>query len=207
MQLGEMKCMRLKYVGPKPEISYSSISFNKCKEDKFVYIITAYQLLKSLDHDYEKCRSFTDTINIPCMSEDDLKDLLTSTFPDLETCVKKHQDALLSLFEKEIQQVKKSKHIDPVSKEAFLNNHSLMREYRLQRQRNKSVYYMLIQKLICTIREKQIEHIITPMHERYAYVLINVQKALMQDKTPLFTELEVFQHQNEFKTKLHLVQI
>lgn len=199
--------MKLTYVGPKPEISYSSISFNKCKEDKFVYINTAYQLLKSLDHDYKKCQSYTDTINSPYMSEDKLKDLLASTCPELETCVKEHEDALFSLFEKEIQQVKKSKRIDPISKEIFLKNHTLMKEYRLQRQINKSVYYMLIQKLTHAIIKKRIEHIITPLHERYAYVLINVQKVLMQDKTPLFSKLEVYQHQDEFKMILRLVQI
>ena len=76
-----------------------------------------------------------------------------------------------------------------------------MKEYRLQREINKSVYYMLIQKLTHAIREKRIEYIITPAHERFTYVLINIQK------TPIFTELEVYQQQNELKTRLRLSQI
>ena len=199
--------MKLKYVGPKPEISYSSISFNKCKEDKFVYINTAYQLLKSLEHDYVSCKSYIDTISTPYMNEDELKKMITFACPDLEACVKEHQDALSSLFDKEIQQVKKSERMDPLSKEIFFKNHSLMREYRLQRQINKSVYYMLIQKLTHAIREKRIEYIITTIHKRFNYVLINLQKTLMQEKTPLFTELEVYRHQNELKTRLRLSQI
>lgn len=199
--------MKLKYIGPKPEISSSSVSFNKCKEDKFIYISTAYQLLKSLEHDYASCKSYIDTVNTTYISEDELKELITSACPDIETCVRDHQDILSSLFDREIQQVKKSVRMDPVSKEIYLKNHALMKEYRLQRQINKSVYYMLIQKLTHSIRTKRIEYIITPVHQRFTYVLINVQKALMQGKTPLFTDLEVYLHQNELKTRLRLDQI
>jgi hypothetical protein len=199
--------MKLKYIGPKPEISGSSVSFNRCKEDKFLYISTAYQLLKSLDHDYVNCKSYVDTVNMTYNSEDELKKLIATACPDLETCIKDHQEMLLSLFERETQQIKKSLRMDPVSKEIYLKNHALMKEYRIQRQINKSVYYMLIHKLTHAIREKRIEYIITPVHHRFTYVLMNLQKALMQEKTPLFTELEAFIHHNELKNRLRLNQV
>jgi len=199
--------MELKYIGPRPEISSSSISFNKGKEDKFLYISTAYQLLKSLEHDYESSEPYIDTVSTTDMSEDTLKKLITSACPDLETCVQDHQDMLSSLFDKEVQQIKKSVRMDPLSKETYLKNHALMKEYRLQRHINKSVYYMLIQKLAHAVRTKRIAYIITPVHEKFTYVLINLQKELMRDKTPLFTELEVYQHKDELKTRLRLNQI
>jgi hypothetical protein len=199
--------MELKYIGPKAEISSSSISFNTCKEDKFLYISTAYQLLKSLEHDYERNKPYIDTLSATDISEDTLKKLITSACPNLETCVQEHQDVLLTLFDREIQQVKKSVCMDPISKEVYLKNHALMKEYRLQRQINKSVYYMLIEKLAYGVRTKRIAYIITPLHEKFTYVLINLQKALLQDKTPLFSELEVYQDKNELKTRLRLSQI
>jgi len=42
----------VKYVGPKVEISHHGVSFNKAKEDKYVYLSSALEILKDIDHDY-----------------------------------------------------------------------------------------------------------------------------------------------------------
>lgn len=199
--------MHLKYVGPRPEISFSCVSFNRCKEDKFVYISSAYQLLKTLQHDYGSCNPYTDILEPFCMNEGELEKMTEAVDADLTTCIKYHQDQLQCLFDKEIHWIKENQYMDPLSKKSYYNNHALMKEYRLQRQINKSVYYMLIQKLAHMIKEKRIAYIITPLHERFTYVLINLQKRLMQDRRPIFTELEVFQEHDEFKARLRLNNI
>lgn len=197
--------MQLKYVGPRPEISFSCVSFHKCKEDKFVYISPAYQLLKALQHDYESCNPYTDTLEPLCLREDELEKVTELINADLHTCIKQHQEQLLCLFDKEIRWVNENQYMDPLSKKSYIDNHTLMREYRLQRQRNKSVYYILMHKLTQTIKQKRIAYIITPLHERFTYVLINLQKALIQEKTPLFSELELFKEKDELKIRLRLL--
>jgi hypothetical protein len=199
--------VRLKYVGPRPEISFSCVSFNTCKEDKFVYISSAYQLLKTLQHDYGSCNPYTDTLEPLCINEGELEKMTETVDTELTTCIKHHQDQLQCLFDKEIQWIKENQYMDAVSKKSYYNNHALMKEYRLQRQINKSVYYMLIQKLAHLIKQKRITYIITPLNERFTYVLINLQKTLMQGRTPVFAELEVFQEQDELKARLRLNDI
>ena len=44
--------MILKYVGPKPIISYTGIELDKNKEDKFVYLGVVTKLIQALDHKY-----------------------------------------------------------------------------------------------------------------------------------------------------------
>ena len=46
--------MQLKYVGPKPMISEHGISFKDGKEDKYVYIQNAIEILHALNHEYVK---------------------------------------------------------------------------------------------------------------------------------------------------------
>ena len=79
-----------------------------------------------------------------------------------------------------------------------------MKEYRLQREINKSVYYMLIKRLIDLIREKSISYLSTPVQEKFTYVLISLQNSLLRDKKPIFTELEVYKEKGELMTKLRV---
>ena len=50
--------MTLKYVGPKPIISHTSIEFDENKEDKYVYLSVVAQLIQALDHDYIDDKSY-----------------------------------------------------------------------------------------------------------------------------------------------------
>ena len=43
---------KLHYVGPRVEISHHGIKYKKSKEDKYVYLMAALELLKDIDNDY-----------------------------------------------------------------------------------------------------------------------------------------------------------
>jgi len=64
--------MNIKYAGPKPIISHRGINFDNNKEDKYVYLNVAVQILKSLDHEYVKDKVYTYDITAQRLSEDEL---------------------------------------------------------------------------------------------------------------------------------------
>ena len=51
--------MKLKYMGLKPVISEHGISFKDGKEDKFVYLSFAIDILISINHTYEKDKKYS----------------------------------------------------------------------------------------------------------------------------------------------------
>jgi len=199
--------MRIKYVGPKASISHSSITFDSYKQDKFIYINIAYHLLMALDHDYGRSAHYVDTINSPRMNTQELEQLIIPTGCFDDSCINHRQEKLLLLFENEINRIKNNPYLSTADKEVYLKNHALMKEYRQQREVNKSVYYMLIKRLVSVINSKRIEYIITPVHERFTYVLDNLQNTLLHDKKPVFTKLIMYEESGEFKTKLQVSQI
>lgn len=51
--------MKIKYAGPRPQISHHGVSFKDGKEDKYVYLMIALQILKAIDKDYEEKKSYS----------------------------------------------------------------------------------------------------------------------------------------------------
>ena len=45
---------KLHYVGPRIEISHQGIVYKKSKEDKYIYLMAALEILKVIDNDYDK---------------------------------------------------------------------------------------------------------------------------------------------------------
>ena len=46
--------MKIKYIGPKVVISHLGISFKEGKEDKYNYLLSSFQILKAIKHEYIK---------------------------------------------------------------------------------------------------------------------------------------------------------
>ena len=194
--------MRLKYVGPKPQISHSSIVFNTYKKDKFIYINIVYELIKALSCEYQDSTTQIYHINTPPLSAADIEGMVTSIIPLADSLINIHVESLSESFEEEIRRVKENTYMDDISKEVWLKNYEIMKDYRLQRGVNKSVYYMLVKQLISTIKEKHIQYIITPMSEKFIYVLNNIQNILSGPKTSLSAKLDIYEEKGELRIRL-----
>ena len=45
---------KVHYVGPRVKISNHGIVYRRSKEDKYVYLMVALEILKGIDNDYDK---------------------------------------------------------------------------------------------------------------------------------------------------------
>ena len=75
--------MTIKYAGPKANISHTGINFDTNKEDKYVYLDIALQLVVALDHDYIENKTYTHTLE-KHLSSDEIVDILKKRCPNFD---------------------------------------------------------------------------------------------------------------------------
>ena len=194
--------MRLKYVGPKPLISYSSITFDAAKEDKFVYINIALQLLKAIE--YGGSNSHVYNIDTPRLSLIEMEHMVISIVPLINNIIARDREKIHKVFKEEISRAKENKSLNKISKETLIKNYELMKEYRLQREVNKSVFYAIIDRLAESVQKQNLEYIVTPMYEKFTYVLNSVQMRIKHQKVSTGSTLDIYEEEGTLKAKLSL---
>lgn len=170
--------MKLKYVGPKELISQNGIDFKTGKDDKYVYINPAMQILKALSHDYQKNTIYHHDIeDIKHSDESILADILHLK-PHLETICEKEIRKLKKSLEEEIDNTQNLPTLKQIEKDSYRNNLIIMKAYRMQRETNKIIYEHLIEILVDVIIEHKIKEVNTPFNERYWHILQTIQGEL-----------------------------
>ena len=195
----------IKYVGPKPMISKSGIDFDQSKEDKFIYLNIALQLLKAIDHEYYEDKKYIYNINSPHISEDTLEKEIKKYCHNYEELIAKENHILEDEFQDELRHIFENKTLESIEKEVCENNWNMMHDYILQRSINKKVYYCIIQQLAEVVKKDNINYIITPMNQSFIHVLHSVQGALTEQKFPIDTKLEIYEENREFLAKLSII--
>ena len=61
--------MKIQYTGLKPVVNAHGISFKEGKEDKFIYLPFAVDILNAINHDYEQKRVYSHELNNTRKSE------------------------------------------------------------------------------------------------------------------------------------------
>jgi uncharacterized membrane protein YgaE (UPF0421/DUF939 family) len=197
--------MQLKYVGPKPIISHTGIEFDKNKEDKYVYINIAVQLIKALDHDYFEDKTYIYNANEHKLSDEDILHDLKLYIPNLNEIIDKKNHDIEDEIAEHIQRANKNKILNEENKEVLKNNIEIMHDYMVQRSINKSVYYAAIDVLAKLVVKDHIDYIIAPMYHKFAHVLHSVQGVLTRQKKPVDTEMEIFKKDGQLLVKLKVV--
>ena len=197
--------MQLKYVGPKPIISHTGIEFDKNKEDKYVYLNIAIQLIKALSHDYYADKTYYYNANVPRFSDDELLTAIKRVCKDFDSLVDKKEHDIEDEIQHNIQRANESFTLKDADKEVLKNNIHIMHDYMVQRSINKSIYYCLINKLAELVKKDHIDHIVTPMFQSYLHVLHSVQGVLIEQKYPIDTKIEIFKKNGELLVKLQVI--
>ena len=174
--------MKLEYAGLKPIISEHGITFKDGKEDKYKYLKYAIDILKAIDHTYEKKRKYSHTSNVKRLSSEEIIDTLIKFHPDLERTMTSEIDSYLIHLDKEEEEVNNSLHLNKIEKEVFINNLRIMRDYKIQRAKNKIFYIHCIETIVETIIKYEIKEIETPFSERFWHILQTIQGILSQNK-------------------------
>ena len=183
--------MTLKYAGPKPMISEHGISFKDGKEDKYVYLMIAIQILQAIDHNTVEHTTYEYDTNTKRLNDEQMQEIILSYHPTLANTMTKEINGYLVHLDNEIQDVKKSPIFSPIEKEAYIGNLKIMKEYKIQRAKNKIFYMHTIDTIIEVIKQRKIKKISTPFYEKFWHTLQTIQGHLATSKRGLKSDLKV----------------
>ncbi len=183
--------MKIKYVGPRPEISEHGVTFKTGKEDKYVYLSVAVQILIALDKNCKDEKSYSYNTSQRALSDMEMLDTMLKFEPTLEESILKEKEAYAKHLDEEIEHIKQREHMNPLNKEIFINNYKIMKEYRLQRAVNKMYYMHCVQEIVDVIKKEHIKEIDAPFQEKYWHVLQTIEGALISLKSSLSCDLKI----------------
>ncbi len=183
--------MKIKYVGPRPEISEHGVTFKTGKEDKYVYLSVAVQILIALDKNCKDEKTYSYSTSQRDLSDIEMLDTMLRFEPTLEQSVIAEKEAYAKHLDEEIAHIEHRKHMNPLNKEIFINNYKIMKEYRLQRAVNKMYYMHCIKEIVDVIKKEHIKEIDAPFQEKYWHVLQTIEGALISLKSSLNCELKI----------------
>ena len=182
--------MKLKYVGPRPMISEHGISFKDGKEDKYVYIQNAIEILNAINHDYEKGRIYKYDTENSKLNDQEVENFILKYKPELNSTIKKEITSYKLHLDEEIENVSIS---HPILTQAELtvlqNNFKIMYDYRVQRAINKIYYMHIIEIISDIIKAHKIRDITAPFNEKFWHIMQTIQGNLAHGKNPIRSKL------------------
>jgi hypothetical protein len=183
--------MEIKYAGPRPMISHHGIQFKDGKEDKYVYLIIAVQILVAIDQDYKDKDYYSYDTNTKRHSNEELLRIMLSYEPELKAAVAQEEISYEAHLDEEIEHIQNRENLKQIEKEIWINNLKIMKPYRIQRAVNKIYYYHCINNIAKVIKREKIKEVDTPFFEKYWHVLQTIQGALNQGRDSVGTNLKV----------------
>lgn len=180
---------KIHYVGPRVEISHHGIVYKRSKEDKYIYLMAALEILKNIDNNYEKQRSYSHHFENKKLEEAHLHTLLEYHEDDLEECIsdecKKYKQKILD----KIEYIKTLPHLSNVDKEVWIKNIELMTEYKIQRAINKMYYMHCIKDIVQVIKHKKIKEITAPFNKNFFHIFNTIKGTLITGIPSLNTKV------------------
>lgn len=197
--------MKLNYAGPKPLISHTGVEFDLNKEDKYVYINLAIQILKAIDHEYYEDRKYSYRTETARLSPDLLEAEVKEYCPHYDEIVKEQKSLIDEKLEEELTRIKESTLYTEIEKETYLNNYKMMYDYIEQRSINKRLYYCIIERLAEVVKKDNLDYIVTPMYQTFVHILHSIQGAIASQKFPMDTNLEIYSEDSTLYAKLDII--
>jgi hypothetical protein len=195
----------IKYVGPKPIISHTGIDFDNNKEDKFIYLNIAVQLVKALNHDYFEDKTYVYDASTKRLTGQELIDELRKICPNLDELTDQENHDIEDEIQHNIERAQENKVLNEEERDILETNIEIMHDYLIQRSINKSVYYCVIGVLAELVKKDHIDHIITPMYQSFYHVLHSVQGVLLRQKYPIDTRIDIYEKERKLFVKLQVI--
>ncbi len=198
--------MKLKFVGPKVHISHTGIDFDTNKEDKYVYLGIAIQLLNALDHKYLPDKTYTYHPDTKRLSNDEIWTQLIHYCKNLQEMIDTAELGAKKYVDEHIAHAKENRTLNNEEKDVLIKNLSLMKEYIVQRAINKSLYYCAIDALVEVMKRGHIDYVSAPMYQKFVHVFHSIQGVFAKDRFPIDTKIEIYQENEEILVKLDLLR-
>ncbi len=176
--------LKVQYVGPRVEISNHGVAYRMSKEDKYVYLMVALEILKNIDNDDERKKLYSHHFENKAL-EEVLHSILKCYESGVEEKVAEEGHQYEQKMQHEIENIRNLPHLTDIDKEVWIKNIELMKVYRIQRAINKRCYIHCIQNIIQVIKNKKIKEITTPVNKSFFHVLNSIRGALITGRPSL----------------------
>ncbi len=196
--------MQINYVGPKPIISTSGISFDAEHDDRYTYLNIVIQLLQALDNDSFEENTYKYPADTRRLDDNEILAGIRHYCGDLDTIVKENIEEENRQIDNEIKEAKEDKTLSESEQDALINNIELMRNYRLQYITNATLYDRAVKHLADQVKKTHIDYIIVPMFQRFASILHSVQNEIAQRKIPVDTRMSIYEEHGKLMAKLEV---
>lgn len=175
--------LKLEYTGEQIVVSPSGVSFLKGKDDKYVYIPSAYKLFKLLvdNANWHGDKLAFDYPQAMPKDKEMLEGILAGD-PSVEKRVEKRIALEEQRVEEDIAFAEGNKELDPRERDAYIANLKAMRNYRVQRACNKALYHALIDRIVKIIHDKEIDFVDVPPTRNFMRVLESIRNGLIGKK-------------------------
>ncbi|QKF73346.1 hypothetical protein AFAEC_1181 [Aliarcobacter faecis] len=174
--------MKFEYIGFRPIISQKGISFKQGKDDKYIYLPYAYELLDTVNSDYDVNKSHSYSIKIDKSNIDKLYKELLALNPNLKEDINSKLEEYKKQIEIKHNEIENRKNLSEIEKNIYLNNLKYMKDYRINRAKNKIFYYSAIYNIANLIRNKKIKKLDIPFNEKFWHTLKTLQGVLSAEK-------------------------
>lgn len=194
----------LKYMGPRPSITQNGIFFKDGKEDKYIYLKTASEILLSIDDKYKNKQDIELTkINHHDLNDSDIIQIIKEHETNLEEHIQIEKQKYELHLEDKIEEIKNNKTLTNEEKKTWINNLNIMKEYMIQREINKLFYIHLIKAIKRTIKENKIYEIDIDFSLEHWHVLSTISGNLEYGINSISTSIKMDIDKNkEFFIKL-----
>lgn len=176
---------KVAYVGPRVEISNHGITYRYSKEDKYLYLAAALEILEDIDNDYEKKLSYSHLYTNKPLKEEDLHKILERYEKGVEECILEESRKYKLKRLHEIEHILQMPHLTDTDKNTWIKNIEIMQDYRIQRAINKMYYFHTIEDIVQVIRHKKIKEISVPFNKNFFHVLNTLKGTLITGKPSL----------------------
>ena len=170
--------MKLEYAGFRPIISQHGISFKRGKDDKFIYLPFAYEILNALNQDYETAKNHSHSIKVEELHTEKILKIISSIYSTIDTELDEKVKEYIKHLDEEEKEVESRTTLSDIEKNIYLENLKLMRTYKIQRAKNKIFYYYCVSAIVEIIKKNKIRKIDLPFNEKFWHILKSIQSKL-----------------------------
>ena len=192
--------MKLKYAGPKAVISQHGISFKQGKDDKYIYFSYIYEILNALNNNYEINKNYSYQIKKEELNLEKLSTIISNYNPNFLLEMDEKIDFYMKNLDEEENRITNSVPLTNIDKDVFISNLQAMKEYKIQRARNKIFYFYCIESIVKIIILNKLKIMDMPFNGKFLHVLKSVQSKLSSEK--INSTLKIEQENDNLKIKL-----
>ncbi len=199
-----MEKIKLNYVGDKPTISQHGIYFNSSKPDKYIYLQSLTHVARTLLAIKENQKSVDNFNPKHKFSDSQMLDTLYEIYPSFDSFFKEYVEEYARKLEHEVEEVHEIITLSDDERQILENNYQIMRDYRVQRAKNKLVYEAMIHGCVEFIMSKHILMLKSIFSREFFHVFQSIKNAIESMRSAPAVSLKFFDKPENNEMELEL---